>query len=240
MRELRKRSDTVGQPPSTEIDVPNMPSWKATKLRKLLREKVLLELCSRLTNSIRAISVRRVAGTPYGLFGSGAMRLRAVPRRDALLLRILRRRRLHQGPHQRLICGDPVGDGVPLCAVPLLEFHAPAPLMIAARQAERCDQALRPQFLEPSGGEAEMLESPLHLRPCQGLITEFAHGRAQPLRREHAAQQANEPKLCADIPFRPRPLPPGIHVGEDVLDEREVSPRAVPRLADEAPGGFPG
>jgi hypothetical protein len=39
-----KRPDTVGQPPRTEIGVPNMPSLKAKKLRKLLREKVLLEL----------------------------------------------------------------------------------------------------------------------------------------------------------------------------------------------------
>ena len=39
-----KRADTVGQPPSTEIGVPNMPSLKAKKLRKLPREKVLLEL----------------------------------------------------------------------------------------------------------------------------------------------------------------------------------------------------
>ena len=36
--------DTVGQPPSTEIGVLNMPSLKAKKLRKLPREKVLLEL----------------------------------------------------------------------------------------------------------------------------------------------------------------------------------------------------
>jgi hypothetical protein len=36
--------DTVGQPPSAEICVSNMPSWKAKKLRKLPREKVLLEL----------------------------------------------------------------------------------------------------------------------------------------------------------------------------------------------------
>jgi len=36
-------SDTVGQPPSTEIGVPNMPSLKAKKLRKLPQEKVLLE-----------------------------------------------------------------------------------------------------------------------------------------------------------------------------------------------------
>ena len=38
-----KGKDTVGQPPSTEIGVPNMPSLKAKKLRKLPREKVLLE-----------------------------------------------------------------------------------------------------------------------------------------------------------------------------------------------------
>ena len=38
-----KGSDTVGQPPSTEIGVLNMPSLKAKKLRKLPQEKVLLE-----------------------------------------------------------------------------------------------------------------------------------------------------------------------------------------------------
>ena len=37
-----KRADTVGQPPSAEIGVSNMPSWKAKKLRELPREKVLL------------------------------------------------------------------------------------------------------------------------------------------------------------------------------------------------------
>jgi hypothetical protein len=41
---LTKRLDTVGQPPGTKIGVPNMPSLKAKKLRKLPREKVLLEL----------------------------------------------------------------------------------------------------------------------------------------------------------------------------------------------------
>jgi hypothetical protein len=38
------RPDTVGQPPSTEIGVPNMPSLKAQKLSKCPQEKVLLEL----------------------------------------------------------------------------------------------------------------------------------------------------------------------------------------------------
>src|SRR5215831_247904 len=78
----------------------------------------------------------------------GGMYLRADPRRDPLLLRILRRRRLHQGPHQRLIWRNPVGEHGPLRAVPLMELHTPAPLMIAAREGERGEQALRPQFFE--------------------------------------------------------------------------------------------
>jgi hypothetical protein len=41
---LKKPSDTVGEPPSTEMGVLDMPSWKAKKLRKLPQEKVLLEL----------------------------------------------------------------------------------------------------------------------------------------------------------------------------------------------------
>jgi hypothetical protein len=39
----KKRADTVGQPQSTEMGVPNMLSLKAKKLRKLLQAKVLLE-----------------------------------------------------------------------------------------------------------------------------------------------------------------------------------------------------
>ena len=156
--------------------------------------------------------LRGFGGTPPGLLGSGGTRLRAVPRRDALLLRILGRRRLHQGPHQRLIRRDPVGEHRPLRAVPLLELHPSAPLMIAARQAERRDQALRPQLLERRGGEGEVFEPPLHLRARQGLVAEVAHGRAERLRREQAAQHAPDPIRRADIPFRPRPLAPGIDV----------------------------
>jgi len=43
-RSLKNRSDTVGQPPGTEIDVLKMRSLKAKKLGKLPQEKVLLEL----------------------------------------------------------------------------------------------------------------------------------------------------------------------------------------------------
>ena len=40
----RKCPDTVGELKSATICVSHMPSWKAKKPRKLLREKVLLEL----------------------------------------------------------------------------------------------------------------------------------------------------------------------------------------------------
>jgi hypothetical protein len=40
----KKRADTVGQPPSTEVGVFNMPFLKAKKRGKLPQEKVLLEL----------------------------------------------------------------------------------------------------------------------------------------------------------------------------------------------------
>ena len=94
--------------------------------------------------------------------------------------------------------------------------------MITTRQAERRQQALRAHLLEPGGSEAEVLEPPLHLRAGQGLVAEFAHGRAQRLRGEQAAQHAPHPRRRADILFRPRPLAPGIDVLEYLLDEREV------------------
>src|SRR5262249_40864098 len=49
---LTKPPDTVGHPSNAEICVSHMSSWKAKKLRKPSQEKVLLELCSRMTNSI--------------------------------------------------------------------------------------------------------------------------------------------------------------------------------------------
>src|SRR6516165_2003947 len=96
------------------------------------------------------------------------------------------------------------------------------PLMIAAREGDRRDQALCPYLFERCRCEAEVFEPPLHLRARQGLVAEVAHGCADLLRREQAAQHARDPKLRADIPFRPRPLAAGVDILEDVLDERKV------------------
>ena len=111
--------------------------------------------------------------------------------------------------------------------------------MIAAGQGDRWEQPLRPQLLERRGGEGEVVEPPLHLRTGQGLVAELAHGRADGLCGEHAFQHAQVPIHRADIAFRPRPLAPGIDVGEDVLDEWEVGPRAQKAGADEADRRLP-
>src|SRR5439155_3119721 len=100
--------------------------------------------------------------------------------------------------------------------------------MIAAGEGERWDQAFCSNLLDIGWRDDEVFKPPLHLRARQGLMAKVAHGRAQRFRREQAAQHPPDPMPRADIPCRPRPLAPGIDIGEDVLDEWEVGPRAVP------------
>src|SRR5262249_2013026 len=61
----------------------------------------------RRSGAVRGSVPRGFADTPPRLRGSGGPRLWAVPWRDTLLLRILRCRRLHQGPYQCLVRRDP-------------------------------------------------------------------------------------------------------------------------------------
>jgi hypothetical protein len=98
------------------------------------------------------------------------MRLRTGSRCDPLVLRVLRCRLLDQRPHQGLIRRYPVGDNLPLRAVPLQELHAPTPFMIAARQGERWHQGLHLQLPERRR-EGEVVESPLHLVTVQVVKT---------------------------------------------------------------------
>src|SRR5262245_44783818 len=184
--------------------------------------------------------LRGCGGAPPWLLSLGGTRLRTVPRCDALPLRILGRRCLYQGPHQRLIRPTPVTDAPPLRAVPLLELHGPTPFMIAAGEGERGDQALCPNLLDIGWREGEVLQPPLHLGARQGLVAKVAHGRPERLRGENALQHTTYPTCRADILCGPRPLVPGIDVLEHILDEREVRPRAIPDRADEAYGRLPG
>src|SRR5262249_51461235 len=129
---------------------------------------------------------------------------------------------------------NPVGDDRPLRAVPLLELDAPAPLMIAAGEGKRRDQALCPKLLDIGWRDGEVFQPPLHLRSRQRLIPEFSHGPTDRLRGEKARQHAPEPVRGTDITFRTRSFASGIDIFEHILDEREVSPRAMKVRTDVA------
>src|SRR3954453_15983233 len=70
----------------------------------------------------------------------------AVARRDVLLLGVLGRGGLDQRPQQGPVGLDPVGDDDPLVAVPLLELHRPAALVVGAGALERLHQAAGPEL----------------------------------------------------------------------------------------------
>src|SRR5688572_13763926 len=67
--------------------------------------------------------------------------LAAIARRDVLLLRVRRRRLLDHRAHQILVGLDPVGDHLPLLAVPLLELHRTAAFVVGAGHLERLHEA---------------------------------------------------------------------------------------------------
>src|SRR5262245_54899658 len=133
---------------------------------------------------------RGCGGTFPGLRGLEAARLRAVPWRDALLLRIFGRRHLHEGLHQGLIRRNPVTDDHRLRTVPLLELYTPASFMIAAGEGNGGDEALCPSLPERRCRDGEVFEPPLHLGTRQWLVPKFAHGPADPLCGVKAFQQA--------------------------------------------------
>src|SRR5712671_1533917 len=86
---------------------------------------------------------RRVRGHHCGALAarSGSGILGAVAGRDALLLRVFRRRLFDHLAQHRLVGRDPVADDLPLVAVPGLELHQPGTFMIRARPLERQHQA---------------------------------------------------------------------------------------------------
>ena len=92
--------------------------------------------------------------------------------------------------------------------------------MIAARQAERL-VAPPPPALKPGSREAEVFEPPLHLRPGQG----WPKWRMAVRIPSVVSRARSMPRVQRPVPTscRPRPLAPGIDIGEHLLDEREVS-----------------
>src|SRR5258706_3559510 len=116
---------------------------------------------------------------------------RAVARGDAFFLGVFRRGLFDHRPHDRLVGGDPVGDGVPLRAVPLEDLHRAAAFVIHARYLERLHKAGGAELLELPVVDAEVLQAPADLIAGHRLaLAVFLLGRADRLGGDDAEHHA--------------------------------------------------
>src|SRR5215831_8870908 len=117
--------------------------------------------------------------------------LAAIPRGDALLLRVLRRGLLDHRAHDGLVGLGPVGDDVPFLPVPLHELHRAPALVVHAGDLERLHESGRAELLEAAVVDVEVLETPADLVPRHGLaLAEMALGGADRLRGDDAEHDA--------------------------------------------------
>src|SRR5215472_8977825 len=88
--------------------------------------------------------------------------LRAVARGDALLLGVGERRlRVHFGQH-RAVRLDPVGNEMPVLAVPLLDADAAVAFVVRAREPDRHNQPRGAELRDALRRDVEVLVAPLH------------------------------------------------------------------------------
>src|SRR5215813_14792028 len=89
--------------------------------------------------------------------------LAAVALRVAELLSLLDSGRLDLRAHDVLHRLHPVGNDVPLLAVPLLHENRAGALVVLARHVDRVRELRHPQLLEPFFREVEVFEAPANL-----------------------------------------------------------------------------
>src|SRR5215510_11519597 len=106
------------------------------------------------------------------------------------LLALLCRGRLDLGAHDVAHGSDPLGDHLPLLAVPLLDEDRAAPLVILAGDLHRMGEALHPEVVQSLVGEVQVLEAPADLFLGRRLLPRLRHGRADGLRGEHGIHDA--------------------------------------------------
>src|SRR5437016_5482713 len=166
------------------------------------------------------ISLRYVSG--------GWRFLCAIARREILFLRVGSRRLLDHRTHELAVRLDPVGDRVPLVAVPLQEFHRTAALMIHARHLERLHESGCTQLLQARLADLQILDAPAHLLAGQRLLAELLLGLANRFNRDDAVDDAavvvdrTDARLIFHLTLKFR-----VDVLLDVLDNREVGTRDV-------------
>src|SRR6516165_5001031 len=102
-------------------------------------------------------------------FSERASARAAIARSDVLFLRVGGRRLLDHRTHELAIGLDPVGDNLPLVAVPLQELDRAASLMVGAGDLERLHETGCTELLEPRLADLQVLDAPAHLLGCDRL-----------------------------------------------------------------------
>src|SRR5438067_5631350 len=84
--------------------------------------------------------------------------LAAIALRVLKLLPLVHRRRLDLWPDDLLHGLDPVRHEVPLLAVPLLDHHGTAALVVVTAHLDRVREAFHPELLQPLVREIQIFE----------------------------------------------------------------------------------
>src|SRR5207245_4545443 len=166
--------------------------------------------------------------------------LRAVAHRVAELLRLLDGFRLDLWSDDLAYGRDPVGDDVPLLAVPLLDEHGAIAFMVLAGHLDRMRKALHADLLEPLLGQVEILEAPAHFLAGERLLAELRHRGTDRLGREHRVDDAPVVERRADRLLLRGALPLVVDVLDDVRVHLEAGARRVERRALIAAGSLAG
>src|SRR6266498_4625092 len=175
-------------------------------------------------------------GIVSGLF------LGAVARRDPFLLGVGGRGLLDHRAHDRLVRLDPVGDDVPLLAVPLLELDRAAPLVIHAGDLDRLQESNGAELLQALLVDVQVLQAPAHLLASERLLAELRLGGADRLRVQDAVNDAPvvidraETREVLQVPL----VPARVAILLDVLENREIRSRRMKGRRDVALGRVAG
>src|SRR5262245_48151883 len=123
----------------------------------------------------------------------------AVTRRNVVLLGIVCSRLLKLRPHDLAHGGNPVGELLPLFAVPLLDKDRAIAFMVIAGHLDRSRKPREPQFLQACLRQVEMLKPPPHLLTRQWLVAELGHSCAHGFYVVHGIDETTVVQDFADI-----------------------------------------
>src|SRR6516225_2885429 len=130
-----------------------------------------------------------------------------LARRDVLVLRILRRKLLHQTVDVRLVGLVPIGSDLPLRTVPLHDARPVRAHVVRAAGLDRSHDLAEAECLETVRRQVQVLEAPAHLLGRHDLsLAEFLLRGANRLHLQHRDHHAARVRKRADLVGRARAL----------------------------------